>query len=110
MRHALAIVFLTATLIVDPPVAGAFRTIGEGGSSCGTWTAERHSTSRGRFGVESWILGFLSGIGYVGDNGDDPLKGMDADGVQAWIDNYCQNHPIDHIMDAARAFYLVHPH
>ena len=58
----------------------------------------------------AWVLGFLSGIGFVHTNGDDPLDGMDAQGVWAWIDNYCQAYPIKYISDAAAAFYFAHPH
>jgi hypothetical protein len=57
-----------------------------------------------------WLLGFLSGIGYVNRDGDDPLDGVDAEGVWAWIDNYCRSYPIQKIGDAAAAFYRAHPH
>jgi hypothetical protein len=53
--------------------------------------------------------GFLSGIGYEGDANLNPLNGMDAYGVWAWIDNYCQAHPIETIMEAAEAFASAHP-
>jgi muramidase (phage lysozyme) len=35
--------------------------------------------------------------------------GVDAEGVWAWIDNYCRANPIKNIGDAAAAFYLAHP-
>ena len=34
----------------------------------------------------------------------DSLNGTDADGVLAWIDNYCRANPIKDIADAAEAF------
>jgi len=37
------------------------------------------------------------------------LNGTDADGVWAWIDNYCQEHPIDRLFIAAEAFAKAHP-
>jgi hypothetical protein len=58
---------------------------------------------------ENWVTGFLSGVGFVGEYGADPLNGMDADGVWAWIDNYCSANPIKDIADAAGQFYFAHP-
>jgi hypothetical protein len=70
-----------------------YRVIGEGTASCGAWTEDRGI--RRAMPDESWVLGFLSGIGYTGDETIDPLKNMDAKGVTAWIDNYCAAHPIE---------------
>lgn len=33
----------------------------------------------------------------------------DANGVGAWIDSYCQAHPLDALERAAVAFYREHP-
>ena len=85
--------------------------IGVGASSCGTWTADRvNPYSFPAIADGSWVLGFLSGIAYEGPENDDPLAGTDAQGVFAWIDNYCRANPIDHISAAAEAFYGAHPH
>lgn len=48
------------------------------GTSCGEWTAARKSDAHwvGYSAYRSWILGFLSGIGYAGGDGADSLKGM----------------------------------
>ncbi len=60
---------------------------------------------------EQWILGFLSGVGYAGnESGLDPLIGVDDEGVWAWVDNYCQAHPLDLLIQAAVAFRMAHPH
>jgi hypothetical protein len=73
--------------------------IGVGTGSCGTWTAARRD--RRALLYEQWILGFLSGEGaasaVLADGRDNPLNGMDAEGVWAWIDTYCQVHPLDQI-------------
>ena len=51
---------------------------------------------------EQWVTGFLSGIGFVGEDGADPLKGLDGNAVHAWIDNYCHAHPLEQkLSDAA---------
>jgi len=86
---------------------GDYTAIGLGGASCGTWTSRRRLEGIRRTGYEQWVLGFLSGIGYASVK--DPLNDMDMDGVLAWIDNYCQAHPIAAIGEAAAAFSDAHP-
>ena len=101
---------------VKPPPEGmmkmgpaeAYTRMGAGLSSCGTWVAERR---RGDWSTSgSWVLGFLSGVGYMGTPQYDPLHGMDGDAVLAWIDNYCQTNALLDIVDAAEAFVTAHPH
>jgi hypothetical protein len=48
-------------------------------------------------------LGFLSGIGYEGEEVIDPLMGLDPQAVWAWVDDYCQAHPVEKIAAAAEA-------
>jgi hypothetical protein len=103
-----AVVFL-ALAIGIPAKADAYNLIGAGNSSCGTWTAERaHPDQPLPLLLTSWVVGFLSGIGWVGQDGDNPLHGVDAEGVWAWVDNYCKAHPIDTIAKGASQFYWAH--
>jgi hypothetical protein len=91
--------------------AATFYLMGNGVTSCGSWTAARRDGQA--LSREQWVLGFLSGVGYRGaaDGKDpsDPLNGMDAAGIFAWIDNYCQARPISELSDAAGAFAWAHP-
>lgn len=82
--------------------------MGAGTSSCGAWTAARQN--RLALAYEQWVLGYISGMG-EGVNAVeghpfhwDALKGTDAQGVWAWIDNYCRDHPTKDIRDAASTF------
>lgn len=103
--RAFALLVLLAVVLPGP--AEAFNLIGQGTQSCGTWTATRRAGKA--FGFEQWVLGFLSGVGWIGP--DDPMLGTDAEGVWAWIDNYCRAHPIDPLANAAGQFDIVHhPH
>jgi hypothetical protein len=86
--------------------AETFTSIGAGNASCGTWTANRRVQVKS-MDAETWVLGFLSGIGYAG-NGN-PLANMDAEGVWAWIDKYCSAYPISTIIIAAEIFAGAHP-
>jgi hypothetical protein len=108
MKRFFVCVTLAAVLMTDGTLeAEAYTSIGAGAESCGAWTSARHTRS---FQVMQWALGFLSGVGFVGRDSADPLRGMDAEGVWAWIDNYCQANPIKDVVDAAEAFYDAHPH
>ena len=87
---------------------GAYSLIGQGSISGKAWAAGRHEEST--LGPEQWILGFLSGAGfYGGPAGLDPLKGMDANTVWAWVDKYCQARPLDTLATASAAFANAHP-
>ncbi len=100
---------MAMTIILMPVSARAFQMIGPGGASCGTWTADQRNNV-GMYQIDkSWVLGFFSGIGYTGVDGMDPMRGLDANAVAAWIDNYCQIHPLEKIVDAALAFMRAHP-
>ncbi len=49
------------------------------------------------------------GCGWVNEGGEDPLRGVDAEGVWAWIDNYCHTHPLEMIERAGTEFVSAHP-
>jgi hypothetical protein len=107
MRLSALLTVLTVGLTTGHAEAANYNLIGSGNRSCGTWTAEERDQRYPIFG--QWVLGFLSGIGYEGAPSSNPLQGMDAYGVFGWIDNYCREHPIDDIADAASAFSRMHP-
>jgi hypothetical protein len=119
MRFLLILTVLTVLLGAGSADAQGYHLAGSGAFSCGSWTAYRHEYrqsglvtqgSQSEQQAAAWVLGFLSGIGAVHQNGDDPLDGVDGEGVWAWIDNYCQAHPVENIGLAAAAFYHAHPH
>lgn len=109
MKRALILATLAA-LMIDR--AQAYTETGMGTSSCGSWTTNLNHRDRqwDHLLDLSWVLGFLSGAGYAGNSDIDPLHGVDGYGVEAWISNWCQTHPIEHISHAARAFIAAHPH
>jgi hypothetical protein len=107
MKPPLARAILLTALMTGAAEAG-YLALGQGNGSCGTWTATRQAQQA--FGYEQWVLGFLSSIGWQGDRaGIGPLNGMDANGVWAWMDNYCRSHPPDTLVAAAGAFAYAHP-
>jgi hypothetical protein len=110
LRFLLPVALAAGVLLSLPAQAQTYNLIGSGTGSCGTWSADRRQPPPVAFQDEQWVLGFLSGIGFVGDGGDNPLNGVDAAAVWGWMDNYCQAHPLESIATAAKNFYQVHPH
>jgi hypothetical protein len=107
MRLALPAV-LAAALVGSAPAIG-YNMIGSGTDSCGTWTALRHQSEPAAMQPGQWILGFLSGVGYMDLGELDPLNRMDARAVWAWVDDYCLTHSRESIARAGAAFVTAHP-
>jgi hypothetical protein len=102
--------FLVAFLFsVSVDAQSDHTTIGVGASTCWRWTEDKRV---GRYHDilqdHQWVLGFLSGIGFLGA-GYDPLNGLEADVVWAWVDKYCFAHPLVTIEGAAGQFIKEHP-
>jgi hypothetical protein len=71
-------------------------------ATCGTWTKERHVISPARGAYQGWVTGFLSGWAIDQPTPNNPLIGLDTEGVYAWVDNYCSVHPLDTLMTATK--------
>jgi hypothetical protein len=109
---------LSVVLTAGTTQAQAYNVMGRGLDSCGAWITHRRDvkvgapiTANSEIADEetNWVVGFLSGVGFMGRGNVNPLDGMDAEGILAWIDNYCRAHPIERIVEAAGAFFYAHP-
>ena len=108
LLRCIAVVFLTVCF-AWPTASNAFKTIGVGAAnSCGTWLSNRHNNDVADLALKKWVLGFLSGVGFVGSPNLDPLNHLDANAVFHWMDNYCRAHPLDGIFVALKAFVKEH--
>jgi hypothetical protein len=117
-RPLLARVALAAVLVMGDAATARANTFGGVGLvSCGVWTADRQELlagNAGTLGYQSalremeWVLGFLSGIASIGPSFD-PLNEVEAEHVWAWIDDYCDDHPLEKIAEAATSFTAAHP-
>jgi hypothetical protein len=90
-------------LFVTSP-APAVRVFGAGLSSCGEWTTARaQQNSFSNLVFSSWLLGYLSGINEALNafKKADVLMSHDAQGLLAWMDNYCRANPLDKVKRAA---------
>ena len=82
--------------------------IGAGMSSCEIWTADRTARNVDAVQDEQWVVGYLSGVA-IWTPDLNPMKGVNAQAVWAWMDNYCREHPLVAIKDATSAFVEEHP-
>ena len=99
MTNRLFAILLTVTFAIAFPLsAKAVLLLGEGGSSCGTWTQLR-KTPRDFYPLAAWVLGYLSGV--ATSTNVDLLRNTDSSAVTAWVDKYCAEHPLDTIYKAA---------
>jgi hypothetical protein len=56
--------------------------------------------------VQDWVVGYLTAYNeWVAPDGN-ISAGTDNDGIAAWMDNYCQAHPLDNVARAARALVV----
>jgi hypothetical protein len=74
--------------------------IGVGLSSCGAWTAAKNGQYPLQY--QAWLLGYLSAANRYLGAGTDFLEKTDAAGAFAWMDNYCQSHPLSMIETATK--------
>lgn len=97
------------TLPASPSVAQNVNTVGSG-INCSTWTDGR-KTNRSQY-FENYSLGFLDGMTVATQ-----FEFWQADGhvlrdpaIFAWVDNYCQNHPLDALTTALAQLYEQQSH
>ena len=100
LSAAFATLMVSACDAASPP---AVTLLGAGGKSCGSWTQDRRSNADIAFGDEQWLLGYVSAANawYLSGTLGDVLKNTDSAGLAVWVDNYCANHPLDMVDDAA---------
>lgn len=81
-----------------------FMVLGEGTNSCGQWTKGRTNRDDvARFVDGAWVAGFITAVNRFGYGPSDLSKGIDNDGINAWVDNFCAQHPLDSLAAAAQA-------
>ena len=97
---ALAIAVGAAGLTATP--VGAATLMGSGITiSCGGWVEARKGTPIKQL-VEDWGLGYLSGVAMW--TPESPLDNLDPAAVFVWLDNYCQQRPLEQFKSALDAF------
>ncbi len=80
-----------------------YAVLGPGNRSCGYWEQQRRTGNA--YGLQAWVLGYLTRANYDEGRNRDLTAGTDAQGIFVWIDNYCRANPLKDV--AAAAEHLV---
>jgi len=95
---AAAILVVVASAV---PGARAATIMGSGVSlSCGGWVEIRKTPNKAA--AEEWTLGYLSGVAMWSPAS--PLDNLDAGAVFVWLDNFCQQRPLERFKAALDEF------
>ena len=108
MNRSIGMYLLAGTVLVAAINAnalthprGGYHVLGAGATSCESWTKAGRSRPLAEAYLQ-WVLGYITAIyGLDVIAGSDVTGGIDADGVQTWIDNYCAQHPVELVVKAA---------
>jgi len=93
---------LFAALLCFSVVAGAGEIKGAGATTCGAWLRDRQHNDH--FSQLNWVLGYISSYNMFVYNGKDPngiFGSVDPEAIQAWLDNYCREYPLDPVARGA---------
>ncbi len=103
MRAAIGalLVLFAVPAVADTSPADTFTVRGFGGISCGRWTADRREAGLPAIADQNWVLGFVTGYDAFEGNGD-VGRDVDNDALAAWLDTYCQAHPLDNLATASQ--------
>ncbi len=77
-----------------------YTVLSPGSTSCGQWTVD-HTRSHGPnyYAEQSFVAGVLTGYNLYGpDRNGDVTHGVDDAGWTAWMNNYCEAHPLEPIV------------
>ncbi len=106
MKKLILAVFVMLTISGEAwaiDAKGEYNILGQGNRSCGKWTQGRKKDDWPQRAAEAWILGFITAYNFYVPGLSNVAKGTDVVGREAWIDNYCRDHPLDKIVDATEA-------
>ena len=96
-------VFVLASVMVSTSGYGA-SFMGVAAGNCETWTKDKEEDCEAYRFDRVYLIGFLRGVNSLAPK--DIMASTDAEGLTGWIDNYCKEHPLDAIDDAANALAL----
>ena len=82
---------------------------GIGGFSCGQYVKYRDDDEFGTLThlLESWMLGFISGLNMntTNENSKTKYDPPDGDSIALYVDKFCNKYPLHHVYLAGRELY-----
>ena len=80
-----------------------------GSRSCGTWIEDRQKHGPSSIAIESWLVGYLSGLSQAFDKEFWQARGKNSlsnASLFLWLDNYCRANPLKPIEDGADTLFI----
>ncbi len=105
MKYLIVVVFLLVQFQSSLAMAQQRMVMvyGIGKRTCGEWTSEKSIPNQ--YGANViWITGFVSAAGVYVDKPFSPPSSVVA--LSSWIDNYCQQNPLDKVLAAVRILVI----
>jgi hypothetical protein len=96
--------FFALFLLATVPATAAskqYGVIGIGNRSCGSWIADRKEAGFPALVDLAWVEGFLTAMDHENGKVNASIHKTDADGIAAWVDNYCAAHPLNDLSRAS---------
>jgi hypothetical protein len=70
--------------------------------NCGDWIQyQAQPDSWPALATNAWLTGYLSGYAFASNK--DLLKGTNLAAISLWVTNYCRDHPLEYVGEAANA-------
>ena len=107
------VALLLAVFLISGTAWAQFKAYSAGVESCGLWTKTTNDPSAGTLGSPKssfvqWTGGYLSAYSRWVEEGSGPVSDSDTYGAVAWLDNYCQENPLEAVAQAAeRLIYAI---
>jgi hypothetical protein len=98
----IAVIAVSAAISITG--ARATDIVGTGTRSCGDWAADHRTDGAVAVAEEAWLAGYLSAYNVY--NVDYDLNLPDQGARNAWVSNFCRNHPLEGIYQAADQLIL----
>ena len=104
----LSAVMIVMLLVGAQSSAAQTPPMGAGTQSCGHWVKTRASTDDldivGEGMMTAWVQGFVSGVWLVERMSGTPSFSIpDADTIRGWLDNRCDERPLEQLVMAGTA-------
>ncbi len=97
-----AAALLLAVFLISGTAWATYNSYGVGNASCGAWTEDKKTEGASYWQKAEWIFGYLTAYSrWVEGPVLGPVGKSDVSGTRAWVDNYCQENPLELVAEAA---------
>jgi hypothetical protein len=102
IAQAIAVVLITGEPGASAPQSAApsYQVLGAGATTCADWNDFKRQDDPARYGAMDWVLGYVSAFNNFRAGDGDVSRSVGVDQMLIWIDQYCDRHPVDSLLQA----------